>query len=268
MITSWPALAAFTPPLMPCKEHRSLVHCHGHDLIQLYCQSSGMGNFDRGTCAGHKAARSLGGIFPMAMHIFWRYCNHSGEGMAASVKRQCPQLQAAHPPGHDDCTRGEAALQDLVPADEDAALSLEEGVDAAHKPGLQVELVLQPLLLNPPLARLTLPPPHLGTLQQHRPLRSHLRHALSPTIHFHGLDSLQAWRALSGLSGLAAPQRRPWRQGWHISGGLLQQTVSPRHLQCGRAHWETAPTPPLRLSPGSWRFHHSPASEMTSISIR
>ena len=46
MITSWPALAAFTPPLMPCKERRSLVHRHGHGLIQLYCQSSEMENIN------------------------------------------------------------------------------------------------------------------------------------------------------------------------------------------------------------------------------
>ena len=97
--------------------------------------------------------------------------------MANPLERQCPQPQDAHPPGHDDCARGEAALQDLVPADEDAALGLEEGVDAAHKPGLQVELVLQPLLLDPPLARLAVPPPLLWT---------HFRHALSLSIAFMG----------------------------------------------------------------------------------
>ena len=65
MITSWPALAAFTPPLMPCKEHGSLVHCHGHGLIQLYCLSSELDNIDRNTCAGHKTARSSGEDWPM-----------------------------------------------------------------------------------------------------------------------------------------------------------------------------------------------------------
>ena len=167
MITSWPALAAFTPPLMPCKERRSLVHRHGHGLIQLYCQSSEMENINMTYGQVIRPQGAQGESLPMAMYISGGIATHSGEGMAASLKRQCPQLRAAHPPGHDDCARGEAALQDLVPADEDAALGLEEGVDAAHKPGLQVELVLQALLLDPPLARLALPPPHLGALQQH-----------------------------------------------------------------------------------------------------
>ena len=72
----------------------------------------------------------------------------------------------AHPPGHDDSTGGEAALQDLVPADEGAALGLEEGVDSAHEPGLQVELVLQALLSDALLAGLALPPAHLGALRR------------------------------------------------------------------------------------------------------
>ncbi len=130
------------------------------------------GEYQYDICAGHKTARSSGESLPMAMYISGGIATHSGEGMAASLKRQCPQFQAAHPPGHDNCARGEAALQDLVPADEDAALGLEEGVDAAHKPGLQVELVLQALLLDPPLARLALPPPHLGALQQHLLLKN------------------------------------------------------------------------------------------------
>ena len=72
------------------------------------------------------------------------------------------------PPGHDDRPGRQAALQDLVPADEDAALGLEEGVDAAHKPGLQVELVLQALCPDALLARLALPPAHLGALHKAR----------------------------------------------------------------------------------------------------
>ena len=41
MITSWPALAAFTPPLMPCKEHRRLMHSHGHGTAEGEITSTG-----------------------------------------------------------------------------------------------------------------------------------------------------------------------------------------------------------------------------------
>ena len=86
-------------------------------------------------------------------------------GCGASRPAAAREGGNAHPPGHDDRAGRQAALEDLVPADELAAARTQEGVDAAHEPGLQLVLVAQPRRGQPRLARLARPPAHLGALR-------------------------------------------------------------------------------------------------------
>ena len=62
-------------------------------------------------------------------------------------------------PRHDCCAAGQAALQNLVPADQAAAAGAQKRVHAADQPTLQFVLVLQPFLPHPRLAPRAFAPP-------------------------------------------------------------------------------------------------------------
>ena len=74
----------------------------------------------------------------------------------------------ARPPGHDDRAGRQPALQDLIPADQVPAARAQEGIDAAHEPGLQRELVRQALLGQARLAARAALPAVLGALRARR----------------------------------------------------------------------------------------------------
>src|SRR5436853_202247 len=69
--------------------------------------------------------------------------------VVAGPRRDDPAVDAA--PRHDDRVGGEAALEDLVPAHERAAVRGEELVHAACEPALQLVFVLEPVVANAPL---------------------------------------------------------------------------------------------------------------------
>ncbi len=62
------------------------------------------------------------------------------------------------PPRHDRGVRGQAAFQDLVPADEPASVGVQEPLDAAHQVALELFHVFQPLFLHPALTVRTVVP--------------------------------------------------------------------------------------------------------------